>query len=33
EWIGYIGIEKIEGSFFNVMGFPIYKFYKVLSEL
>lgn len=33
EWIGYIGIEKIEGSFFNVMGFPIYKFYKTLSEL
>jgi septum formation protein len=33
EWIGYIGIEKIEGSFFNVMGFPIYKFYKTISEL
>ena len=33
EWIGYIGIEKIEGSFFNVMGFPIFKFYKTLSEL
>ena len=33
EWIGYIGIEKIEGSFFNVMGFPIFKFYKALEEL
>lgn len=33
EWIGYIGIEKIEGSFFNVMGFPVFKFYKALQEL
>lgn len=33
EWIGYIGIEKIEGSFFNVMGFPIFKFYEALTEL
>lgn len=30
EYIGYIGIEKIEGSFFNVMGLPIHK---VISEL
>lgn len=28
EWIGLIGVEKIEGSFFNVMGFPIHLFYK-----
>jgi len=28
EWFGYIAVEKIEGSFFNVMGFPIHKFYK-----
>lgn len=33
EWIGLIGIEKIEGSFFNVMGFPVFKFYKHLHEL
>jgi septum formation protein len=33
EWIGYIGVEKIEGSYFNVMGFPTNKFYKYLKEL
>lgn len=33
EWIGYIGIEKIEGSYFNVMGLPIQKVYHALKEL
>jgi septum formation protein len=33
EWIGYIGIEKIEGSYFNVMGLPIQKVYHELKEL
>ncbi len=33
EWIGYIGIEKIEGSYFNVMGFPIHKFYHEILNL
>ena len=28
EWIGYIGIERIEGSFYNVMGLPIQKLYE-----
>lgn len=32
EWIGFIGIEKIEGSYFNVMGFPTHKFYKAILE-
>lgn len=33
EWIGYIGIEKIEGSYFNVMGFPVQKFYELMSKI
>ena len=32
EWIGYIGIEKIVGSYFNVMGFPVHKFYQQLLK-
>lgn len=32
DWIGYIGVEKIEGSFFNVMGFPVHKFYEEMSK-
>ena len=32
EWIGYIAIEKIEGSFFNVMGLPIEKLYTELDK-
>jgi len=30
EWIGYIGISKIEGSFFNVMGLPVKELYEQL---
>lgn len=33
EWIGQIGIEKIEGSFFNVVGLPVFEVYKTLEEL
>jgi len=32
EWMGYIGVEKINGSFYNVMGFPIRKVYEALEE-
>lgn len=32
EWIGYIGIEEIKGSYFNVMGFPIQKFYQEMMK-
>lgn len=33
EWIGYIGVEKIEGSFFNVMGLPLQRLYEELKKL
>lgn len=33
EWIGYVGIEGIEGSFYNVMGLPVQRLYCELSEL
>ncbi len=32
EWIGYIGIEHIEGSFYNVMGMPIQTIYTRLER-
>lgn len=31
EWIGYMGIHRIEGSYFNVMGLPIQQLYKELQ--
>ena len=33
DWLGYVGIEKIEGCFFNVMGLPTRLVYKTLMEL
>jgi len=32
EWIGYIGVSNVEGSYYNVMGLPTQKLYKVLKE-
>jgi len=32
DWIGFIGIEKIEGCFYNVMGFPVRKIYETLMR-
>jgi septum formation protein len=33
EWIGFIGIPKIEGSYFNVMGLPVNKLYEELLKM
>ena len=33
EWIGFIGVQEISGSYFNVMGLPIQRLYKELSKL
>lgn len=32
EWIGYIGIRRIEGSFYNVMGLPVQQLYEALKQ-
>ncbi len=31
EWIGFVGVEHIQGSYFNVMGLPIQQLYQVLK--
>tara|TARA_R110002073_G_scaffold128999_3_gene275050 strand:- start:4577 stop:5161 length:585 start_codon:yes stop_codon:yes gene_type:complete len=33
DWIGLIGVKKIEGSYFNVMGLPVHKLYKELMKI
>lgn len=33
EWIGYVGVENISGSYFNVMGLPVQRLYKELLQV
>ena len=32
DWIGFVGVDKIEGSYTNIMGFPLSKFIKKMNE-
>lgn len=32
EWIGFMGVERIEGSYYNVMGFPLHLVYAQLKK-
>lgn len=32
EWIGYVGVTSINGSYFNVMGLPVQRLYKELQQ-
>ena len=32
EWIGYIGVTSLEGSYFNVMGLPVQRIYEALNN-
>lgn len=32
EWIGYIGVERIEGCYYNVMGLPLSRLYSALKS-
>lgn len=33
EWIGYVGIDRIEGSYFTIMGLPVHLVYQELVKL
>jgi len=32
DWIGMIGVSSIKGSYYNVMGFPVYELYRMLKK-
>ena len=32
EWIGYVGVTSLSGSYFNVVGFPVQRIYEVLRN-
>lgn len=33
EWIGFIGVENISGSYYNIMGLPVQKLYRELQKV
>lgn len=33
EWIGYIGVTALQGSYYNVMGLPVQRIYEAIKEL
>ena len=33
EWIGYIGVTSLKGSYFNVMGLPVQRIYQELVDM
>lgn len=33
EWIGYVGVESLQGSYFNVMGLPVQRLYTELKRM
>lgn len=33
EWMGYVGIQKMEGDFFNVMGLPLHRLYREIDSI
>ncbi len=32
EWIGYVGVTSLRGSYFNVMGLPVQRIYEALRQ-
>ena len=32
EWIGFVGVEQISGSYYNVMGLPVQRLYNELKR-
>ena len=33
EWMGYVGVKKMEGDFFNVMGLPLNRLYREIEKI
>ena len=33
EWIGYVGVTKLEGSYYNVMGLPVQRIYEEIQTM